>query len=105
MQDLDVKLRLWLEKDGRPVYGDGRHELLLLIDELGSISMAASRMNMSYRKAWGNVRSMEERLDVKLVQTTKGGRGGGGTVLTGKARELMGRFSRLKKELEVLVSG
>jgi len=38
---MNVKLRLWIEKDNKPVFGDGRYELLRLIGKNGSINKAA----------------------------------------------------------------
>ena len=47
------KLKLWVVFDERVKVGDGRAELLELIDELGSIKKAVARTGMSYRAAWG----------------------------------------------------
>ncbi len=37
---LKARCRVWLEKNGRPVFGDGRVELLERIDRCGSIRAA-----------------------------------------------------------------
>ena len=47
-----VRLRVWVERDGRAVLGPGRLELLEGIDRHHSISAAARAMGMSYRHAW-----------------------------------------------------
>ena len=74
---MQIKLKVWFELDGEYIFGDGRAELLRLIEQLGSITKAASTLRMSYRHAWGQVRRLEERLGIKLVETRTGGRGGG----------------------------
>lgn len=38
---IDIKAKLWLEKDGEPVFGLGRLILLKKIESSGSISAAA----------------------------------------------------------------
>jgi molybdate transport system regulatory protein len=77
-----LKVRVWVERDGRKVLGRGRVELLRLIDRRRSISAAAREMGMSYRRAWGLVRDMNEAAGGPLVAVTTGGPGGGGAALT-----------------------
>ena len=93
-----VKLRLWIEKDNKPVFGDGRYELLRLIDKTGSMNKAAKELKMSYRKAWGDIKLMEERLGIKLVETRTGGKGGGGAKLTRDALKLLKNYDEFRKE-------
>jgi molybdate transport system regulatory protein len=77
-----LKVRVWVERDGRKVLGPGRVELLELIERLRSISAAAKAMKMSYRRAWELVRAMNEAAGVSLVEATAGGPSGGGAVIT-----------------------
>ncbi len=63
-----LKVRVWVERDGRKVLGPGRAELLEQIDKLHSISAAAKAMNMSYRRAWELVRDTNEAAGVELVR-------------------------------------
>lgn len=100
-----LKVRVWVERDGRKVLGPGRAELLEQIDKLHSISAAAKAMNMSYRRAWELVRDTNEAAGVELVAVATGGPGGGGATLTphGHAavrlyRELVARFRRTAKQ-------
>ncbi len=46
---------------------------------------------------------LEERLNVKLIETTIGGRGGGGTTLTEDARDLVERYRRFRDELDEVI--
>jgi molybdenum-dependent DNA-binding transcriptional regulator ModE len=43
------KLRVWVVFGGRIKFGDGRAQLLQLIDELGSMQKAVARFGMSDR--------------------------------------------------------
>ena len=49
---LTPHLNLWLERDGQVVLSVWRVQLLAAIDQTGSISAAAERMQVQYRLAW-----------------------------------------------------
>ena len=104
LKNMNVKLKLWIEKDNEAVFGDGRCELLNLIDRTGSMNKAAKELKMSYRKAWGDVKLMEERLSVKLVETRSGGKGGGGANLTPAARELLEKYESFRSDLDEIIN-
>ncbi len=101
--DLDIRSKIWIEVDGEPVFGRGRRILLEAIDQSGSINRAAQEVNISYRRAWSYVRSMEERLGIKLVERRAGGKNGGGAVLTAEARAFLLRFAKLEQGINELV--
>lgn len=62
--------------------GPGKADLLEFINEFGSISAAAKRMGMSYRRAWELVDTMNRCFDQPLVKTSPGGSHGGGAQVT-----------------------
>ena len=103
MGDLKIKSKLWIEVEGEPVFGRGRALLLRAIDRYGSISSAAKEVNISYRKAWSYIKSMEERLGIKLVERKIGGRYGGGAALTDDAREFLRKYEQLEKGIRNIV--
>jgi len=76
---MEIKAKLWLEVNGKPVMGEGRAELLESIDETGSLSESARRLGLSYRYAWGMIREMENNLGKKILLSYRGGTGGGKT--------------------------
>ena len=71
---LRIKSKIWLEADGRMIFSDGRLALLEAVDELGSLSLAARRLGMSYRAAWGLLKVTERALGAPLLDVTIGGR-------------------------------
>ncbi|NPA12969.1 MAG: LysR family transcriptional regulator [Aquificae bacterium] len=98
----NIKYKLWLEKDGEVVMGLGRDQLLREIQREGSISKAAKKVGMSYKKAWSFIKTMEDRLQVKLIETKRGGKGGGGAVLTDEAKNLLKEFEEISNRFEKL---
>ncbi len=100
---MEIKSKLWIESEGRPVFGRGRRFLLEAIDKYGSINQAAKKINISYRKAWGYIKAMEERLGIKLIDRQIGGRSGGGATLTEDARRFLKQYEALEKGIQEFV--
>ena len=92
---LQVKGRLWLERDGESYLSWGRVVLLERIRELGSIAAAARSMDMAYSHPWTMVAEMNRLAGQELVSRTFGGRHGGRAWLTPAGEEAVARFWRL----------
>lgn len=102
---IDIKAKLWLEKDGEPVFGLGRLILLKKIESCGSISAAAKELKYSYKKAWSFVNLMEKRFGFELVNKKIGGKHGGGSVLTKDALDIMAMYEELLKKEAQFIEG
>jgi len=100
---MPIKSNFWIEKDGEVVLSRWRVALLQAIDETGSISAAAERLRVPYRRAWDKVHECEDRLGVKLIDTQTGGTGGGGARLTQEGAEYVKRFQQFSRGLDELV--
>jgi molybdate transport system regulatory protein len=99
--DIFLKFKVWLENTkGQGILGDGKFELLEMIDKHGSLSAAADKMGISYRKAWGNVREAEEKLGFMLVEKHRGGAQGGNSVLTPEGKKLVEAYKELLAEFD-----
>lgn len=72
--------------------GPGKVGLLQAIHRHGSISKAAREMDMSYRRAWLLVDTMNSCFTADLVVTSTGGRGGGGAVVTDVGLDVIRRY-------------
>jgi len=94
---MEIKYKIWLEKDGKVVFGHGREELFLAIEECRSLNAAAKKLGMSYRAAWGRLKASEARLGIRLVDTDGVGKA---MSLTPAARALLERFAKLEKETQ-----
>lgn len=97
---MEPRSKLWLEQDGKLAISEYRVRLLRFIEETGSLAEAAVRMELSYRRAWGKVKEIEQNLGVKLVESAVGGAGGGGSRLTAEGRRLIERYERFRAAAE-----
>lgn len=97
---MEIKYKIWLQNKGEVIAGNGKINLLKMIDELGSIQKAAEKMGLSYRHAWGMIQKMERRTGFKLVKTAVGGKEGGGANLTLRGQELVRRFLALRNNFD-----
>ena len=95
------RYNLWIEKDDEVVLSTWRVKLLEAIDSTGSITAAAGKMEVPYRRAWERIREMEERLGFSLLDTEVGGTGGGGAALTEDAKDFIARFRQFDLGMEV----
>jgi molybdate transport system regulatory protein len=100
---MEPRSKFWIEKDGELVFSDWRMDLLEAIEETGSLTGAAERLGVHYRRAWGKIKEMEERLGVRLIVTQSGGVGGGGTELTPQAQEYIRKYRKFRDGLRELV--
>jgi 8-oxo-dGTP diphosphatase len=96
---IGIKVRLD-SPEGGALLGEGRAELLELVEERSSLSEAAKEMGMSYRYAWGIIRKISEAAGAPIVESTRGGTSGGRTVLTPLGREMLDTFRRVEDALQ-----
>lgn len=89
-----------IEGEEERFIGPGRIELLEGIRETGSISKAAKKMNMSYKKAWDMIQSMNRQTLKPIVLTQTGGEKGGGTRVSPEGIELIVAFRKLQAEVQ-----
>ncbi len=94
----NVKGRMWIAKGDETFLGYGRIVLLERIKEYGSITKAAKSMDMSYRHAWELVEAMNRQAGSPLVETTTGGKGGGGAFITPMGEKAITAFWEVYKE-------
>jgi len=99
MRALRIRSKVWLEVDGKPFLGDGCHRVLSAVQRNGSISAAARELDMSYRKVWSQLQSMEEISPFPLLERRIGGKNGGATDLTPEIIELMNRFAEMRAQV------
>ncbi len=97
---LQLKGRIWLEKDGHTFLSWGRVVLLERIAQYGSLAAAARSMDMSYSHAWNLVEQMNRLAGEPLVEKQAGGAQGGGARLTPAGEKARDEFWRLVKQFQ-----
>lgn len=95
---LELDGSIWLRSGAQTWGGKNRIDLLSQIDATGSITAAARAVGMSYKGAWDAIDAMNNLAGEPLVLRAAGGKGGGGTQLTDRARRLIATFRALETE-------
>ncbi len=83
--------------------GDTRIRLLEAIGRYGSISKAAKSVPLSYKAAWDALDALNNLADAPLVESSVGGRHGGGTHLTDYGRRLIALYRAVEQEYQAAV--
>ncbi|WP_025664317.1 winged helix-turn-helix domain-containing protein [Aquimarina megaterium] len=96
--DYVIKSRIWIESEHGVFLGEGRVKLLKAIAQTGSLSKAASALEMSYKKAWNLLDSMNKSTKEPLVITSTGGKGGGGANLTPYGEKVIETFDNINQK-------
>ena len=100
---MEPHVNVWIEHNGVVVLSEWRVKLLEMIDQTGSISRAAEKMNVTYHRAWEKLHEMELRLGLRLVDTRTGGSHGGGAQLTPEGHDYIRRFHEFYDGLPELI--
>jgi molybdate transport system regulatory protein len=79
--------------------GPGKITLLEGIRTYGSVSEAARRMGISYRRAWLLLDSLNKSFNMPATVNSVGGRGGGGAEITPFGVLLIERYRELEQKL------
>lgn len=100
---MKIHFKVWLEKNKRVLFGEGRRDLLRAIEDYGSLAQAAKKMNMSYRAAWGRLKASEDRLGFPLAEKDLEQGKKGGLHLTRQGKALLDQYTTIHKAMESLV--
>jgi molybdate transport system regulatory protein len=95
-----VQCRVRVTRGTDIALGPGKMQLLAAIGAAGSISGAARAMRMSYRRAWLLVETMNSCFQTPLIETSTGGRAGGGAQLTAEGVKVLEGYQAMLHEVE-----
>lgn len=97
--NIHLHYKVWLSgESGENILGDDKWQLLKEIQKNGSLKAAADRLGISYRKAWGDMKSAEKHLGFQLIQKIRGGRQGGNTFLTDEGSRFIKLYDDFHKD-------
>lgn len=91
-----LKFRIRITKGDEIAVGPGKIALLEAIIDTGSITAAARKLGMSYRRAWLLVDTMNRSFRAPVVETAKGGKAGGSTLVTPLGTEVIQRYRTIE---------
>ncbi|MGF1702033.1 TOBE domain-containing protein [Photobacterium makurazakiensis] len=92
---MDFDALLTLSQDGKVFANPRRVALLKAIEATGSISQGAKAAGISYKAAYDAIKDMNNRADSPIIDSEKGGKGGGGAVLTHQGKRLVQMYDLL----------
>ena len=103
MTDVKAGVEYKINIDGNSFLLDSKKfQLLESILDTGSLTAAAKSINVSYRTALNYIEKIESTLNVKIVNTTKGGKGGGGgTSLTEEGYSILKECKKINAIMEL----
>lgn len=119
MDNINLKVKLYLENEHDKFMGIGVLWILQRVSSCGSLRAAAAEMGISYSKAFRMVDTLEKTLGVPVLERHRGGMQRSGAKLTPfgqafillyddfqrKCKTLMDEpFEKFSKELSILVS-
>ncbi|MCJ7821113.1 MAG: LysR family transcriptional regulator [Bacteroidales bacterium] len=100
--DIFLRYEIWLESVGKDTVLNGEgFSLLQEIEKTGSLTGAARNMEISYRKAWGIMREVEQHLGFPLVDRRRGGAAGGRSNLSPEGIQLLRAYRSLHHETDI----
>ncbi len=96
-----LNYNFWLStKDKQNILDENLLNILKDIEKEGSIQAAAKKNNVSYRKAWGDIKKAEEILNFSITEKKRGGKDGGKTTLTADGKNMLLAFDELSEEFD-----
>lgn len=100
--DAEIQCRVRVTRGDDIAIGPGKMDVLAAIRDAGSISGAARKMGMSYRRAWLLVETMNSCFERPLVETATGGKSGGGARLTPDGERVLSRYTAMMVEVDAV---
>ena len=94
--NLRLRFRVFCGED--IALGPGKVQLLKFVRKTGSIRRAAAQMEMSYMRAWGLVRTMNQCFREPLVTSVRGGAQRGGARLTPTGATVLELYDQMEQE-------
>lgn len=85
---------------GDDMIGPGKAALLDRIAANGSIAAAARDLGMSYKRAWMLIETLNAMFDAPLVESSRGGTGKGGAVLTDRGQAVLAEYRAAQRAAE-----
>ena len=104
-EKLNCLTRIRILSGDQIALGPGKVALLEEIERSGSISKAARKLGLSYRRAWPRVDTMNKTFASSLVSCSAGGKKGGGASLTPLGAKMAKAYRAMETKAEKAIQG
>jgi molybdate transport system regulatory protein len=102
--DGELSASLVLRRGAMARVGLERIALLEAVGELGSITAAAKRLELSYKGAWDAIQALNNLFDAPLIAASAGGKAGGTATITPRGHAVIGAFREVEREIGAALS-
>ncbi len=93
--------KIWLETpDGKGILGDGKWQILKAIEQTGSLTAACRHLGLTYRRTWGDLKKIEQMLNIQLLEKSRGGKEGGMSCLSPEGRKMVTAFDEFHQSVD-----
>ena len=104
LDNIQLHYKIWMsDKQEQGILGDGKWQMLKMIDEKGSLKAACDEMGYTYRRTWENLRKIEQFFGFLLLEKHRGGSDGGNTVLTTEGKRLVKAFDTFHSSIDAVI--
>ncbi len=101
---IHLHYKIWMADDrDAGILGDGKWQILKLIEQKGSLKAACDELNYTYRRTWGNLKKIEKFFGFPLLEKHRGGSEGGNTVLTEEGKRLVRAFDKFHASVDSVI--
>jgi molybdate transport system regulatory protein len=101
LSDIRLHYKIWMsDMEETGIMGDGKWQMLKLIEEKGSMKAACDELGYTYRRTWGNLKKIEEFFGFPLLEKKRGGIDGGHTALTAEGKRLVKAFDAFHETVD-----
>ena len=100
---IEVECRIFIKKDKQIYLDQTKINLLLHIQQNGSLRSAAKTMGISYQHAWNLINDMNTIAAEPLIIKQRGGTSGGGATLTSSGLRVLNEYHQIEKQVNSFV--
>jgi len=91
-----IELQIHITRNGKPWINPQNIELLCYVGTTGSLRNTALKMGISYHKVWMMLEKINQAYNEPLVVKTRGGKNGGGAVITDTGRLVLQEYRAIE---------
>ena len=104
LENIRLHHKMWMAtplEEG--ILGDGKWLILKAIEETGSLKAACDKLELTYRRTWGDLKKIEQMLGFPLLEKSRGGKEGGMSQLTPQGRKLVAAFDDFHRQVDGVI--